>query len=227
MYLQCKRTHLRWRIQSKSQTFLRAQTLLGTRKSVVVGTWQIVWPESCLYRTVSITPVRNLTNALSFWKTSVQAHVWSPTRRFIQVGNIQVQWMWESSLAMLTSPHSKIIQIRGWYFFNALWNSASDNMHTSLDDRKPHWKETPTVVKKPLNITVTLLPIREAILVKICVFALNVAKTLSGEPSWVCNPPQKKKNLMKDLMNYLNEKNFCQWSVLVHQGTCISERPYK
>ena len=85
-------------------------------------------------------------------------------------------------------------------------------MHTSLDVRKPHWKETPTVVKKPLNITVTLLPIREAILVKICVFALNVAKTLSGEPSWVCNPhpPQKKKNLMKDLMNSLNEKNCCQ-----------------
>ena len=129
MYLQCKRTHLRGRTQT--QTFLRAQTLLGTRKSVVVGTWQIVWPESCLYRTVSITPVRNLTNALSFWKTSVQAHVWSPTRGFIQVGNLQVQWMWESSLAMLTSPHSKRIQIRGWYFFNALWNSASDNMHTS------------------------------------------------------------------------------------------------
>lgn len=39
----------------------------------------------------------------------------------------------------------------------------------------------------------TLLPIREAILVKICVYALNVAKTLSGEPSWVCNPPPQKK----------------------------------
>lgn len=34
----------------------------------------------------------------------------------------------------------------------------------------------------------TLLPIREAIQVKICVFALNVAKALSGELSWVCNP---------------------------------------
>ena len=148
MYLQCKRTHLRWRTQSKSQTFFRAQTLLGTRKSAVVGTWEMVWPESCLYRTVSITPVRNLTNALSFWKTSVQAHVWSPTRGFIQVGNLQVQWMWESCLAMLTSPHSKRIQIRGWYIFNALWNSASDSMHASLDVRKPHWKETPTVVRK-------------------------------------------------------------------------------
>ena len=50
--------------------------------------------------------------------------------------------------------------------------------------------------KRPLNKTVTLLPIREAILVEICVFSLNVAKALSGEPSWVCNPPspQKKKS---------------------------------
>ena len=148
MYLQCKRTHLRWRTQSKSQIFLRAQTLLGTRKSAVIGTWEMVWPESCLYRTVSIPPVRNLTNALSFLKTISPSSCLITTRGFIQVGNLQVWWMWESSLAMLTSPHSKRIQIRGQYFFNALWNSASDSMHASLDIRKPHWKETPTVVKK-------------------------------------------------------------------------------
>ena len=183
MYLQCKRTHLRWRTQSKSQIFLRAQTLLGTRKSTVIGTWEMVWLESCLYRTVSIPPVRNLTNALSFLKTFSPSSCLITTRGFIQVGNLQVWWMWESSLAMLTSPHSKRIQIRGWYFLMPCETVLQTVCTPHWTSESPTGKKPQQLWKKPLNITVTLLPIREAIQVKICIFALNVAKAVSEEPS--------------------------------------------
>lgn len=89
-------------------------------------------------------------------------------------------------------------------------NSASESVHVSLDVRTPHWEETPTSVKKASNRTMTFLPIREAIQVKISIFALKVAKALGGEPSWVCTSPKEKNNLRKDLMNSLNEKSFCQ-----------------
>ena len=87
----------------------------------------------------------------------------------------------------------------------------------------PHWtSESPTgrkpqqLWKKPLNATVTLLPIiREAIQVKICVFALNVAKALSGEPSWVCKslPPKK-----SDEGPY----EFSEWEKLLSMISCCT-----
>lgn len=152
----------------------------------------MVCPESCPYRSLSTTPMRNLTNALSLGKPLVQACIWSPTRGFIQVGNLTDLL---NVRKLSSNGHLFSFQENShWWtaFLIPCVNSASESVHISLDVRTPHWEETPTSVKKASNRTMTFLPIREAIQVKISIFALKVAKAFGGEPSWVCTPPQKK-----------------------------------
>lgn len=160
-----------------------------------------------------------------FGKTFSSSWIWFPIRGFIQVGNLRnlLSVRKPSSNACLSSFDENLHQRTPFYMSRV--NSASGSMYISLDVRKPNLGETPTGVKKASNRTMTFLAIREAILVKVCIYLSRMwqkhwLKSLLGFA-------RKKPNLRKDLMNCLNEKSFRQWSALVvHQGTQISEKSY-
>lgn len=163
-----------------------------------------------------------------FWKPSVQPHAWSPQENLYRWETYKFG---ECEKALWQCP--PLLIPREFRSEDDIFLMPCETVLQTVCT--PHWtSESPTgkkpqqLWKKPLNITVTLLPIREAIQVIICVFALNMAKALSEEPSWVCNPPfpQKKKIWWRTLWILWMRKLLSMISSC-NQGTCISERPYK
>lgn len=144
------------------------------------------YPESCAKKIIYQSLQGETLHICWVLENLVWAQIWSLTTGFIQVGNLSPA----VSTRAFSSPHCKRIHPR-----EQLLNAFSVNrMYISLDIRKTSWGKPPASVgkKKKPNKTLTFLPIREAMLVKNCVYVLSMAKTLVGEPYLGLYPKKQK-----------------------------------